>query len=205
MFESLCCWRNLWKVYEGLKCGSLVRGEAGWKLTDGVEVIQIVLYWKCLPELDKIQESLCKAQEMSRKERKKGLLLKRQWGTQTNTPWGSSINKLSCDRSCNVDLWLLLIILWTERSKRWVYATPGPCADWAQLYIARSSGRHIWNSPSNTQTHIHNQDYYEAPFRILGLLFGFAAFSMPRLRWGHQQRAQTLKYRTLGEKLFAHL
>lgn len=95
-------------------------------------------------------------------------LLKGHRGTQTNTPPRPNINKLFCDRSSYFDLWLLLIILWTLRSKSMLYATQGSCPDRTQPYIPHTD-RGLWVQPGtcgislsnkHTSTHTHTDSTF---------------------------------------------
>lgn len=117
------------------------------------------------------------------------LLLKGHWGTQTNTPPRPNINKLFCDRSSYFDLWLLLIILWTLRSKSMLYATQGSCPDRTQPYIPHTD-RGLWVQPgtcgislSNKHTLTQIQHFYKAHFRVFGLCTTCHSYGPLLLSW----------------------
>lgn len=93
--------------------------------------------------------------------------VKGQWGPQANTPLRPNINKLFYDRNPNFDLWLLLIILQTLRSKCILYATPGSRPRRAQPYIPHTQSV-LWVQASTCgiSPHMHRhaqiQHFYKA-------------------------------------------
>lgn len=136
---------------------SAVRGDAGGKLTSKVEMTQVLFHREHAPN----SSVKCLLLEMA------------NGGTQTNTPSRPNINKLLRDRSSKFDLRLLLIILWTVRSRSILYATQGSCPGRAPLYIPKegSGFRSAYVGYPHTHKHTHTefQHYYKALFGGFGL------------------------------------
>lgn len=103
----------------------------GGKLTGKVETIQVLFLWKTSTGVgwdsaEFVRSSGNMQEGATGQEWMKCLVLKKgQLGPQTNTPPPPNINRRFSDRSCNFDLWLLLIRLRTVWGKSIVYATQG--------------------------------------------------------------------------------
>ncbi len=162
MFESLCCRRK--------------SVERSWRF----RMEECSQRW-CRAKVDQksatdIYSNFRSSSSIMQKSREwvSALFLKGQLGAHANTPLRPNINKLFCDSSSNIDIRLLLIILWTMWSKNYTLCRPGVLFSLgSSIYTQRGlwvqAGTCGISPHKHTHSHTEVQHYYAALLRIFGL------------------------------------